>query len=258
MMMMSGMVSGVSMGPRVGESGFRRRRVVRAHGGHGKMAPADPNSFVQTELRAAAMKLHTRSQAPREGQAPEPRPSPVGNWAPGREDYLRFLVDSRAVYSAMDAVVAGEAALERFRGTGLERVEALDRDIAWFESEYSIKCPPVGEAGLAYVAFLEGLCAEGNLPAFLCHYYNQYFAHTAGGRMIGAKMSTDLLDGAELAFYQWPAGDVKDLLDAVRKSLDDVAAGWDREQKDACVAETPRSFQYSGSLLVYLRGPVPV
>lgn len=24
-------------------------------------------------------------------------------------------------------------------------------------------------------------------PAFVCHYYNYYFAHTAGGRMIGSK-----------------------------------------------------------------------
>ena len=220
------------------------------------MAPADPNSFVQTELRAAAMALHTRSQAPREGKAPEPRPSPVGSWAPGREEYLRFLADSRAVYAALDRVVAEEPALARFRGTGLERVDALDRDIEWFASEYGLACPAVGDAGAAYVAFLEGLEREGNLPAFLCHYYNQYFAHTAGGRMIGAKMSADLLGGAELAFYQWPAGDVKDLLDAVRRSLDDVAAEWDRAQKDACVAETPRSFQYSGSLLVYLRGPL--
>lgn len=28
-----------------------------------------------------------------------------------------------------------------------------------------------------------------NPPAFICHYYNHYFAHTAGGRMIGAKVS---------------------------------------------------------------------
>lgn len=31
--------------------------------------------------------------------------------------------------------------------------------------------------------------AKTNPPAFICHYYNHYFAHTAGGRMIGAKVS---------------------------------------------------------------------
>ena len=43
----------------------------------------------------------------------------------------------------------------------------------------------------------------------MCHYYNHYFAHTAGGRMIGRKMAANLLDGTTLKFYQWESGDVK-------------------------------------------------
>ena len=34
---------------------------------------------------------------------------------------------------------------------------------------------------------LEDLAAT-NPQAFLCHFYNIYFAHTAGGRMIGMKV----------------------------------------------------------------------
>ena len=41
----------------------------------------------------AAMKLHTRDQAPKEGQ--QPAQKPVSKWEPGREEYLQFLVDSR-------------------------------------------------------------------------------------------------------------------------------------------------------------------
>ena len=41
----------------------------------------------------AAMKLHTRDQAPKEGQ--QPAEKPVSKWEPGREEYLQFLVDSR-------------------------------------------------------------------------------------------------------------------------------------------------------------------
>jgi hypothetical protein len=56
-------------------------------------------SFVQTEMRGAAMALHTKQQAPREGKAPEKRPeqAPVQKWQPGRAEYLQFLVDSRHV-----------------------------------------------------------------------------------------------------------------------------------------------------------------
>ena len=49
---------------------------------------------------------------------------------------------------------------------------------------------------------LLGELARAAPPAFLCHYYNVYFAHTAGGRMIGAKVASMILDGQELAFYK--------------------------------------------------------
>ena len=51
--------------------------------------------------------------------------------------------------------------------------------------------------------------AGDNIPKFMCHYYNHYFAHTAGGRMIGRRMSEKLLDNYTLKFYQWEGGDVK-------------------------------------------------
>jgi hypothetical protein len=65
--------------------------------------------------------------------------------------------------------------------------------------------PEVGKYGKEYSAFLEKL-VDQSFPAFMCHYYNFYFAHTAGGRMIGKKMSSVLLDGYELHFYQVRVG----------------------------------------------------
>ena len=43
---------------------------------------------------------------------------------------------------------------------------------------------------------------NNNIPKFICHYYNYYFAHLAGGRMIGKQMSKLLLDGETLEFYK--------------------------------------------------------
>lgn len=42
---------------------------------------------------------------------------------------------------------------------------------------------------------------------------------------------------------------MKVLLEAVRKKIDVMANGWDEEEKQACVAETARSFEYGGRLL---------
>lgn len=158
----------------------------------------------------------------------------------------------------------------QFTNTGLERGAALERDIAWMTSTFGIARPetdPEGP-GATYAALLRTL-ATSDPPAFICHYYNIYFAHSAGGRMIGSKMSSMLLDGKALAFYEYEA-DMKELLQVrpcvvtacvlthlrqvVRDNLNVVAEGWTREQKDHCLEETEKSFKYSGALMTYLRG----
>jgi hypothetical protein len=176
-------------------------------------APAETEySFIDTELRGAAMRLHTREQAPREGAAPAVV-QPPQPYTPTRDDYLAFLVDSHHVYSVMEDIVNDHHAdeLAMFRNTGLERTGALERDIQYLCETYSLRRPDVGLAGRRYAdLLLRTMPSSGatttttkkNIPAFICHYYNHYFAHTAGGRMIGKKMSNLLLDGTVLQFYQ--------------------------------------------------------
>ena len=73
--------------------------------------------------------------------------------------------------------------------------------------------------------------------------------------MIGTKLSDMLLDRKELAFYAYGGGDHKPLLDAVRASIDALASTWSRDQKDACLNETAKSFQMSGALLRAIAAP---
>ena len=79
---------------------------------------------------------------------------------------------------------------------------------------------------------------------FICHFYNFYFAHTAGGRMIGSKISSMILDNANLQYYQYE-GDYKPYLEDVRDSINTIAEDWTREQKDHCLEETKNSFSVS-------------
>lgn len=209
-------------------------------------------SFVQTEMRGAAMKLHSRDQS-REGE--QKAQTPVTQWEPQRKDYLQFLVDSRHVYRTFEDIVSSVEIFAPFRNSGLERAEALDKDIAWF-SEQGETIPEVGSPGAAYADKVRSMADAGEWEAFVCHFYNYYFAHTAGGTMIGKMMSDKLLNGHVLHFYEWPAGDVKqELLPALRGKIDEMAAGWTREQKDACLNETAESFRGGGSLLTHIRGP---
>jgi len=209
-------------------------------------------SFVQDDLRTYAMKLHTRDQAPKEGQ--QKAETPFTQWEPSRVDYLNFLVDSLEVYEALEQITQSNPQLADFRSTGLERSDALREDIAWLcQYDTSLSVPPCGAPGKNYAAFLQKMSTE-SLPKFMCHYYNHYFAHTAGGRMIGKRMSDKLLEGKTLKFYQWD-GEVKELLEGVRKNIDKMAASWDAEQKQACLEETLACFKFGGGLMVYMKPP---
>ena len=211
-------------------------------------------------MRFVAMKLHTKDQAPKEGGR-EAAPTPWAKWQPTREGYLKFLSESKKVYEALEEAVGSREEYAPFRNTGLERSEALAEDVRWFKEKYNLEPKETGDDGPGgrYAAKLRELAAA-NPPAFICHFYNVYFAHTAGGRMIGVKMADMLLERHALEFYKYGRdgmdGDHRPLLDRVRASLDAVAEGWTREEKDACLAETEESFKMSGALLRSIAEPV--
>mmetsp|Transcript_20184 Transcript_20184/g.45740 ORF Transcript_20184/g.45740 Transcript_20184/m.45740 type:complete len:125 (+) Transcript_20184:789-1163(+) len=116
--------------------------------------------------------------------------------------------------------------------------------------EFGIPKPEVGAPGLNYAAELRRIVAS-SIPAFMCHYYNFYFAHTAGGRMIGKKMSNLLLKKKTLKFYEWD-GNLNEIKDAVKEQFENMASTWSREEKDQCVNETASAFRGGGALNRYL------
>ncbi|RYG65570.1 biliverdin-producing heme oxygenase [archaeon] len=209
-------------------------------------------SFVQDEMKPYSMKLHTRDQA-REGEQPAQTPFTV--WEPSRQDYFQFLVDSLVVYEALDSIVDQYEVLAPFRHTGLERTEALKKDIIWMQSyDPSIKHKGSGPLAKKYAEVLRGLAAQ-SIPKFICHYYNHYFAHTAGGRMIGKKMCTMLLDGHSLKFYEWD-GDMKVLIEQTKHQIDLLALTWSAQDKKACLEETLACFKYGGDVMAAIKPPV--
>ncbi|WOL14093.1 heme oxygenase 1, chloroplastic-like [Canna indica] len=209
-----------------------------ASGGRGR-------GFVD-EMRTVAMKLHTRDQS-KEGEKESEAP-PVAKWEPSIEGYLRFLVDSKLVYDTLETIVQKAVCpwYAEFRNTGLERSEKLAKDLEWFKDQ-GHTIPEPSAPGASYALYLEEL-SEKDPQAFICHFYNVYFAHSAGGRMIGRKVAEKILDNKELEFYKWD-DDLSKLLQNVRDKLNSVASSWSREEKDHCLEETEKSFKYSGAIL---------
>jgi heme oxygenase (biliverdin-producing, ferredoxin) len=209
-------------------------------------------SFIDTQLRGAAMKLHTTRQSPKEGQVvaatqvQEP-------YIPTHADYLQFLVDSQHVYEALEYVVhdtSRDAALAPFRNTLLERVVPLETDIRYMCLEYALPKPIVSQSATWYATHLRSLTST---PEFMCHYYNFYFAHTAGGRMIGKQMAALLLDKKTLEFYKWD-GDLNDIKAKVKANIELMAATWTEEQKQECVDATAMAFRGGGGINSALNG----
>mmetsp|Transcript_16216 Transcript_16216/g.35047 ORF Transcript_16216/g.35047 Transcript_16216/m.35047 type:complete len:283 (+) Transcript_16216:229-1077(+) len=208
------------------------------------------------ELRDVAMKLHTRAQAPKEGEASAPA-KPAVPHVPTHMDYLQFLVDSNAVYVVLEEIVNGNEKLAMFRNTGIERTQELEKDIAWMCDKYELERPDVGMAGKTYAEELKAMVkSDEDIPEFMCHYYNYYFAHLAGGRMIGKSMSKLLLDGETLEFYKW-GENVNELKPRVKNQIEELAKQWSREERDNCIGATAGAFRGGGSINGYLYGGSP-
>ena len=143
----------------------------------GGAATVEATGFIDTELRGAAMRLHTFSQAPKEGRVQEAERKP---YTPTRMDYLRFLVDSQAVYRAFEEVVHELPEMGAFCDSGLERVDVLEEDIEYMVKEYGLTRPEVGSVGNEYAREVRKMAKESKVPELVCHYYNHFFAHTAG------------------------------------------------------------------------------
>ncbi|PPD76640.1 hypothetical protein GOBAR_DD26435 [Gossypium barbadense] len=249
-----------------------------------KRYPGEAKGFVE-EMRFVAMKLHTKEQAKEgEKEVKQPEERPVQRWEPSVDGYLKFLVDSKLnrvmyekrtlmrenktkklspppygddkirkqivcyCYVRKNKVISlmWSASDAEFRDTGLERSEKLAKDLQWFKEQgYTI--PEPSSPGVTYAEYLKEL-SEKDPQAFICHFYNIYFAHSAGGRMIGKKVAEKILDKKELEFYKWD-GDLSQLLQNVRDKLNKVAESWTREEKNHCLEETEKSFKYSGDIL---------
>ncbi|KAI4973074.1 hypothetical protein ZWY2020_016918 [Hordeum vulgare] len=181
------------------------------------------------------MRMHTKDQSS-EGEKELRGPS-LSELQPNLEAYLRYLVDSKLIFQTLENIVDRAAVpwYGEFRNTGLERSEALNKDLKWFSEQGHTILEP-------------SALSEKDQHAFFCQFYNMYFGQSAGGRLTGKKIADKILDKKELEFYKWE-GTLSDLLQNVREKLNQVASSWTQEEKNRCLEETETSFAYSGERL---------
>lgn len=169
-------------------------------------------------------------------------------WQPSLEGFLKYLVDSRLVFSTIERIVdeSSDVSYAYFRKTGLERSECIAKDLEWF-SQKGNAIPAPSNPGVTYVQYLKEL-AETSPPLFLSHFYNIYFSHIAGGQVIAKKVSEKLLEGRGLEFYAWE-GEEQELLKGVREKLNMLGEHWSRDEKNRCLREATKAFRYLGQIV---------
>ncbi|OMO79020.1 Armadillo-type [Corchorus capsularis] len=214
---------------------------MRLRNVNGKKVTSNPDSDTESE----------NSQGEEDGQGDKKSMEEGGDgeaetWKPSMEGFLKYLVDSKLVFSTIERIVdeSSDVAYAYFRRTGLERSPGLSKDLEWF-SQQNLVIPEPSTPGVSYVTYLEEL-AEKSAPLFLSHYYNIYFSHIAGGQVISRKVSEMLLEGRELEFYKWE-GDEQELLKGVRENLNILGEHWSRDDSNKCLKEAAKSFNNQDS-----------
>ncbi|EXB85459.1 Heme oxygenase 1 [Morus notabilis] len=101
------------------------------------------------------------------------------------------------------------------RNTGLERSERLAKDLEWIKDQGHV-LPEPSDLGVNYANYLKELSIVKDSHLILCHFYNLYFGHTAGGRIMAKRLCDE---------------------------------SWTREEKNQCLGETEISFKYYGDII---------
>ncbi|XP_057973855.1 probable inactive heme oxygenase 2, chloroplastic [Malania oleifera] len=218
-----------------------------------KLCPGESKGITE-EMRFVAMKLrddkvkstNDGSKLSSDGDADADGDGET--WEPSMEGFLKYLVDSKVVFDTVERIVdeSDHVAYAYFRKTGLERSLGLMKDLEFFR-QWDIVVPQPSTPGVSYAKYLEEL-ADKSAPYFLCHFYNIYFSHIAGGQVIAKQASEKFLEGRELEFYRWE-GDAQELLKGVREKLNMLGEHWSRYQKKRCLKDTAKSFRFLGQIV---------
>ncbi|KAI3864486.1 hypothetical protein MKX03_003307 [Papaver bracteatum] len=196
-----------------------------------------PMTFVE-ELRSVAMKLHVKEPPKEGGKKKTMAQILMGAEMPSLDGYVKFLVDSKLVYETLENIISNPTSspCAQLQHTGLERSGALANDLEWFREEMNMQIPSPTAYGISYACYLEEISLT-NPKAIPCHFYDIYFGHAVGGRILGKKVAEKILENKELEFYKYNG------------ELSKCFNGWSREEKDQCLEQTEISFKYSEDIM---------
>jgi heme oxygenase len=177
--------------------------------------------------------------------------------------YTDYLVRYRGVYAALEEGVrahAGDPLVAAVHDPALERLAAIDADLAHWAPDRDPAAPIDSPAATAYVERIRAAAAEAGAGwggALVAHHYTRYLGDLSGGQAIGRILDRSFgLDGAGVSFYGF--GEIpkpKPYKDAYRARLD--ALGLPEPDVARVVAEVKVVFGLNQAIFVELGEALP-
>lgn len=212
------------------------------------LEPAPVTTPLSLAMREGSQEAHTAA----EGSAFMAELTSARVNALGVRDYL---LRYREVYRTMELIgaeLAGDPAVAAVVDPALDRLPAIEEDIAFWADAAGAPAPEVfhSPATDAYVSRL--LEVRAWAPLFVAHHYTRYLGDLSGGQVIGRVLDRELgLGGSGIAFYAFPAiPKPKPYKDGYRARLD--ALDLTQEQRQLVVGEVSVAFSLNQAVFTEL------
>ncbi|WP_420098963.1 heme oxygenase (biliverdin-producing) [Corynebacterium sp.] len=167
--------------------------------------------------------------------------------------FVAFQEQAYLFYSALEDAVdacAGDSRLGSVADRLLDRREVLRQDLRALGG--TVDAAPLPETA-AYVAELQRIGRERDVPALVAHHYTRYLGDLAGGQVIGRLMTRHYgVDESATAFYRFPHIDkAKRYRDSYRGALD--AMELDGGERRRLLLAAREAFAYNSGVFDGLR-----
>ena len=167
--------------------------------------------------------------------------------------YVNFLRSLRAIYAALEETgraVAGDPVVGGIVDARLERVAAIDADLAFWSTGEAAESLVAGASAAEYAAAIRATVADP--VRYVAHHYTRYLGDLSGGQVIGRLLEREFaLEGQGTALYEFAEiAKVKPYKDDYRARLDSLDLTED--QREAVVTEVQRSFSFNQAMFAEL------
>nr|WP_209707032.1 biliverdin-producing heme oxygenase [Leucobacter exalbidus] len=174
-----------------------------------------------------------------------------------KQDYIDLSVQHYFMYLALEEATAqhaGNATLAPFHRAELERIAALEADLAFLiGADWADQIAAV-PATDAYAARIREVSAEGWIPGLIAHHYTRYLGDLSGGQMIARRVAKQHgLEGDGLSFYDFTAlGSLDEFKAGYRGALDALGVTLNEAEQQRMLAEVGAAYGFNTAVFVDL------